>query len=659
MRIYATMSLGLFLLLHLNSTTFAGDPQSGDASVQNWRDSQLRNINIELDPVEGVYYESEAPATLDLAEKAELCINAMTRLVNPDYDYAQYSYVVFRHDPPYMAMETGITNLNPKWLESLPLMRIMTGSRRNVDIDARIVEGVLRNTGFDGLTYQPPDHPGAFYDDFTRNRNKPAADITGESRQLIWLSIMNELTQDPTYRNLGDRKIGRLLEIAASKDDTLYFRRGRGYTPGEKDADKVDIMAITDHEVSDPKLGVVGTASARTEGSVAMGAARYYLATGHPAALELARGTAEYFRKHARVIDDSGKWHGWHFHVLARALIGVVEYGIVAEDRDMLRWARRAYEYGRSIGDPTLGFFAGIPSCDPCEFNPIAKQCGMDHARLETEPCSISDMAIIALKLTDAGMGDYYEDVEHYVRNLMVESQITSTDFLEDFPKEISQSTAVKGVHDHHQEKLGLLFYDNVAERGVGSFCNSRPNGWHIGAPGPTACGCCVGNVARGFYYIWDSIIQSKGQHLKVNLLLNRASPWADLDSHLPYEGKVVLKMKEKKNVSVRIPDWTNKKAVTCRRNGIIQDYEWRGNYIHIESLKPDDELVIQFPISERLVYRNLKGTDYWMTVRGFTVVDLKPQAEVTPIFQREHYRRSSAPTKKVTRFVSNQRITW
>ena len=31
---------------------------------------------------------------------------------------------------------------------------------------------------------------------------------------------------------------------------------------------------------------------------------------------------------------------------------------------------------------------------------------------------------------------------------------------------------------------------------------------------------------------------------LSVNLLLNRASPWVDVDSHIPYEGRVDLKVK-------------------------------------------------------------------------------------------------------------------
>ena len=61
--------------------------------------------------------------------------------------------------------------------------------------------------------------------------------------------------------------------------------------------------------------------------------------------------------------------------------------------------------------------------------------------------------------------------------------------------------------------------------------------------------------MPRAVYLIGDSIMEAKGDQLKVNLLMNRASPWADLDSYIPYEGKAVLKIKKPmKSVLVRIP---------------------------------------------------------------------------------------------------------
>ena len=627
----------------------------------DWRDPKFKDIRITLPPFEGVHYEAEIPDTLELSERAVLSINAMTRLVNPEFDYAQYTWANLHVDPPVLMMGVGgFTNLNPKWMASLPLMRLMSGSTVNVDIDCRIAEGLLHQTGLDGLTYQPVEHPGAFYDDFTRAQGKPAADIGGESRQLMALSIWTQISPDPLFRKVAERKIDRLLEIAVSTEGGSYFRQSRGYTPGQKNTDQIPIFAITDSVAMDPKLGIVGTASARTEGYVALGAARYYLATGYEPALELARGTAYYFKDQARVIEQNGRWHGWHFHIMARAILGALTYGIAAKDEEMLTWAQRAYEYGRSIGDPTLGFFATIPGCDgKCAFNPNPVDCGKERDRVLIEPCTVSDMALIALRLSRAGISDYYEDVEHYVRNSLVESQITDLDFLKTYPKVPADSEAGKAAIEPTLKvggrDLRKLNWDNAAERSVGSFLCILPNKWGSLA----ACGCCTGNGPQALYYVWDSIVQTEGDNLRINLLLNRASPWCDIDSYLPYEGKLVVNMKQDKNVYIRIPSWTDLNQVRCVLDDRPIHHRREGNYIVVESLKRDDELLITFPMMEKTLYRKYGDRDYFLTVRGFTVTDLEPHANVTPVFKRGYYRRPKAPMRKIGRFIANREIIW
>jgi hypothetical protein len=200
---------------------------------------------------------------------------------------------------------------------------------------------------------------------------------------------------------------------------------------------------------------------------------------------------------------------------------------------------------------------------------------------------------------------------------------------------------------------------EQAAERAVGSFVCARPDQWYLGYPGPQACGCCTGNGARVLYHAWDSIFRSDGEELQVNLLLNRASAWADLDSYLPYEGKVVLKLKQPKNVLIRIPSWTQWEKVACLVNGKPSPFQWAGRYIRIESLQTGQTLTVEFPMTEKTLHRNLKGEDFEIGVRGFTVVDLQPHRNVTPVFRREHYLQSEAPMKKIKRFVCEHDITW
>jgi DUF1680 family protein len=142
-------------------------------------------------------------------------------------------------------------------------------------------------------------------------------------------------------------------------------------------------------------------------------------------------------------------------------------------------------------------------------------------------------------------------------------------------------------------------------------------------------------------------------------MLLNRASRWADVESHLPYEGKVVLRMKKDMNVQLRIPSWTDTDRVRCQVNGEAREAQWKGRYISISSIKAGDVVTVQFPMVEKTIWRQIRETDYTITFRGFTVVDLAPKADVTPIFQRAHLRKDRAPMRKVTRHISERNIQW
>ena len=44
------------------------------------------------------------------------------------------------------------------------------------------------------------------------------------------------------------------------------------------------------------------------------------------------------------------------------------------------------------------------------------------------------------------------------------------------------------------------------------------------------------------------------GRKLRVDLLLNRASAWGDVESHIPYIGQIDVKIKKPVALSIRIP---------------------------------------------------------------------------------------------------------
>jgi hypothetical protein len=221
-------------------------------------------------------------------------------------------------------------------------------------------------------------------------------------------------------------------------------------------------------------------------------------------------------------------------------------------------------------------------------------------------------MIALALKLTETGVGDYWDDVDRWVRNQFAEGQFTETHWVYTLAQTL---------------KPRLVGYnetaDHPAEPSVGTF-SGYTTGDDYGITGggvmaPTGvAGCCTGNGVRTIYYIWEHMVDYQGGRLRVNLLLNRASTWADVHSHIPYEGRVDLKIKQLcQSVLLRVPEWIEGENghVVCMVNGKAQRFSWEGRYVRLGATGPGNTVTVTFPISERTVRERIGGVDYSYTV--------------------------------------------
>jgi DUF1680 family protein len=192
-------------------------------------------------------------------------------------------------------------------------------------------------------------------------------------------------------------------------------------------------------------------------------------------------------------------------------------------------------------------------------------------------------------------------------------------------------------------------------ERCLGGFArDAAPNGWYKGG-GNRVEGCCIGNGARTLYYIWENILDYDKGRLKVNLLLNRASPWVDIYSYIPYEGQVRLRIKKPcTEIKVRMPEWIaqNSPDVKCLTEGKPSKFSWKGRYIDLGVGNPGDTIKVIFPISERIVKEKIANKDYTLVIRGNRVISIKPADKYCPFYQREYYRGNMA-WRPVRRFVT------
>jgi hypothetical protein len=194
---------------------------------------------------------------------------------------------------------------------------------------------------------------------------------------------------------------------------------------------------------------------------------------------------------------------------------------------------------------------------------------------------------------------------------------------------------------------------------------------------------CCTGNCTPALYFAWESVVRYHNGAAQVNLLLNRASPWLDVDSYLPYEGKVVIHNKTARRLSVRMPRWVDKSAVRCRIDGTAVAPIWAGQHAVFASLGRRAVIAITFPMAETTESYRLKWrqsdcffectdpgsswnttdppTRYVCKFRGATLVDISPRAEGIgyPLYQREQMKRTKAPMKTVERYIPPKLARW
>ena len=200
---------------------------------------------------------------------------------------------------------------------------------------------------------------------------------------------------------------------------------------------------------------------------------------------------------------------------------------------------------------------------------------------------------------------------------------------------------------------------DRVPERNLGAFAGyPAANDWYV-EYGNGIMHCCTANAVQAIYRIWHRILRHEGGKLRVNLLLNRASPWADVDSYIPYQGRVDVKVKQLVDLAVRIPEWVAPAETRCQVNGAERELGWDGRYVQVGAVQPGDVATLSFPIFERTDVVHIEKQRFTLVRKGNEVVSIEPPGRYYPLYQRQHYREDAPRWRKVSRFISDESVAW
>jgi hypothetical protein len=642
------LGLGDVLLQRKLSWAQTSATNDGDLGNEEYYDSTVPRdpANIPLGDYTGERYEALVPDTLDLAQEAGKIVNFLTRAVSPRRtDYAVYHLMHLGYNPAILEVcDGGLQNQNAKWAEAVIPLRVMSGSTLNKGGERAVVGALVRITGKDGLCYVPvKNRPWAIFDPVTEKLGQPYADMFGEGRQLRAYATWYQHDKDPFWRKLAERKINRLREISIQKGDTCYFKMARGYSPWYKETGKGAVVALGD--VGEVYNAMEGGAAANIVCWAPQAAATWYKLTGYEPALELARGLAQYLYRDKVFYDDRTQ----SFSLMSSAfwthcMNSLLSYALIAGDREMIKWVKVGFEQFVEINDP--GHTGIMP--------------------WGTYGCTGADMTQVALMLSCNGYGNYWEQIDRWTRNGFFNRLIEQED--------VEKNHALpfwRGGDPHNPLafKSGAFYMrgkppiplnqplpgelhqpDDAIERCMGSF---------------HAPGCCNGNMARAVYLIWDSILEKSGRDLRVNLLLNRASPWADLDSYLPFEGKAVIRIRQGKHrLVVRIPEWTDWDKVRCSVAGKERRFAWLSDgYIDLGDVMAKDEVTVSFPLREWVVKNRIVApsglVDFTATFKANTVTEVDNEKVTFPIARHTKYRASNVSQFRLQRLASQEKFIW
>ena len=554
---------------------------------------------------------TDTPETLDLGFHARLALNHLTRNVDEKKDYLPYFRTILLSDPPEARHENwDCGDLTGRYVDAIILSRQMTGDQRNLEVEAGMRKLLLSTfSEGDGLTYRKK----SAWSDYE-------ADIFDQSSTLLALVSWYLLERDESIRLRIEAMIEGLWELAVKKDGFCFFRYPT-YLPGGKEARHKNNWPHAD--------------PCHHGGRIILPLARYYEETESPAARKLIEGLSEYVISQSGVFGVDGGFEG-HFHSRAATVAGILRYAIEAGRDDRIEWCRKVYDWARLKG-LSMGWFPEFNMRNPSD------------ASITCETCIITDMIHCAVKLAQAGYAQYWDDVDRYVRNHLVESQLRDNSWLSrSVEKADTEISSFRDVPARVQggfagwskpnDYLGEIRYPSAIERWL------EPN-WRTTRH---MMNCCSPAGARGFFLVWENMVDRKGKDIYVNLCINRENDWVKIHSYLPHRGEVEIMMKTSASLHVRLPNWVNRDAVYVELDGKRFPPQWiTDRYVSIGALDSGSSAKISYPQRHRTESVTAGGEDFEIQWRGNTVTQISPQGKNCPLYLRKHMENENVPQAK------------
>lgn len=333
---------------------------------------------------------------------------------------------------------------------------------------------------------------------------------------------------------------------------------------------------------------------------------RRYELKGDEVALDLARGLANYVLGPSRYFNYKMEFFG-HVHSATWFACGIVKLGRLTGEERYIEKGKAIYDYVRSLSSS----FGWVP--EYAQWHPMEEE--------HCETCCIRDMIVCADELIKCGYSEYWNDMNLFARNQLMENQVKYTGYVE---------------CDNSKPDGNGITYRDIDKRMVGGFTGgSEPNSISLSRFRSIA-GCCVGTAPVALKTVWDDAVTEDNGILTVNIPCDKETQELKMESFIPNDGLIRLTAKENCKAGFRIYDWMGEYKVTL--NGESTDKPFA-------DLKTGDVLEISFSVETVKKKETARGVEFTVYWRGCDVVDMTPRGDHVRLYQRDLSKEKYYPT--------------
>jgi DUF1680 family protein len=549
----------------------------------------------------------QIPDTLELTGRAELAIHHMTSNVDPRLNYTPYFYLNMKGTPPACSHEPwDWGDVAGRYVDALVSLRQMTGSRTGINIEENLKDLLVSSINKDnGLTYR-----------FKTPWSNHEAGMFDQGRTLSAFLSCFMATGSRKYLNLAANMIDGLWGIAVH-----IHEKQEGYS--------FCYYPYSTYLKDGWDAGEIAEPTCYGGGSTILPVVKFYEITGSQRARELAQRLINFIVFESKVFDEKGGFlppdlipDRPHFHSKSLTFLGILKFASLENRQDLFIWGKKAYDWACKWGTSFGWFPEGVGSQNH-EPTPWSETC-----------CTI-DMIESAILLAKNGFPEYWNHVERFARNNLMESQIVDVGWIQEksrVKKRDTKRTCFKGT----------------PEMMLGGFVGrSKPH--DLIADG-FQMACCCGAGARGLYQVWDNAAWGGKDALHVYLLLNKRFPHGEIQSHLPHEGKVLLKNVKANCLYLRMPDWLSGESVSVFCNGKEYPSKMGNSFLHVPSFNTGSTIEVRFPMKTLQKTEKIQKWVFDILWRGDTILRMNPSGDNVPLYQRESMNAEQVSWRSIPR---------